>query len=80
MDAINMINAVYDESLGLSFIIPKMKKGFVGDQVEPIEVPHDCINMTFLDELETLEGSLGDGVSPTYGDDASGSISESIKE
>jgi hypothetical protein len=62
------VNSVYGEYLSSAFIITKIKKGVVGDQVEPIEVPHDCVNLAFLDELDTLD-TLSDGVSQNMTDD-----------
>ncbi len=37
--AIAMVNASYGDDLGDAYLIPKMKKGFVGDVVETIDIP-----------------------------------------
>jgi hypothetical protein len=34
---------LYFDSLGLKYVVPKMKKGFVGDNIEEVEVPASMI-------------------------------------
>lgn len=39
LDAINLVNTNYENCLGTDYILPKMKKGYVGDKVEPMDIP-----------------------------------------
>lgn len=58
-ESISLINSVYDDDLSTVFLIPKMKRGFVGDTIESIDIPPESINVRYIDILDEFDAKQG---------------------